>query len=132
MKKLWVFYDRTCAFCVRCRRWLEEQPKFLEMEFLPAGSVEAIRRFPALTWNRTEELVVLSDESGVYRDTDAYIMTLYALCEYREWAERLSQPAWKPLVRVAFDLLSSQRRRFSRWLTSRWIGRGDPALSTDT
>lgn len=47
----------------------------------------------------------------------AWIMCLYALEDYREWALRLAQPGLFPLARQAFALLTKQRGRISRWLS---------------
>ena len=48
MKRLTVLYDSRCGFCVKCRWWLVAQPKFVEMDFLPAGSAQAVDRFPGV------------------------------------------------------------------------------------
>ena len=68
MNKLTVLYDAACGFCVRCRWWLINQPKYVEMDFCPSGSAEALERFPELSSPGTvEELLVVDDEGGVYR-----------------------------------------------------------------
>lgn len=115
MRSLCVLYDETCGFCVRCARWLGTQRMLVPLECLPAGGDEAWRRFPGLRRER-EELVVVDDEGGVYRDTHAWLMVLWALEDYREWAQRMARPALVPLARQAFELLSSNRRRLSHWL----------------
>jgi predicted DCC family thiol-disulfide oxidoreductase YuxK len=116
-KRLFVLYDDKCGLCLELKRWAAMQPAFLELVFLPAGSQEALRLFPGLaTPGRPEELIVISDEGGVYRDVRAYIMCLYALMEYREWAMRLSSPTLMPLARQAFQLVSRNRGRLSAWL----------------
>jgi hypothetical protein len=43
-------------------------------------------------------------------------MCLYALKRYRHWAQRLSRPALLPFARQAFNVLSANRRRVSKWL----------------
>ena len=117
MNKLTVLYDAACGFCVRCRWWLVHQAKYVDMDFCPAGSAEAQERFPELGSPGTvEELVVVDDEGGVYRGTQAWLMCLWALVEYREWAGRLASPALMPLARGAFVLLSSKRRALSSFL----------------
>ena len=50
--------------------------------------------------------MVVSDEGAVYRDGSAWIMCLFALEEYRDWANRLAHPLLRPLARQAFALLS--------------------------
>jgi predicted DCC family thiol-disulfide oxidoreductase YuxK len=117
MQRLYVLYDPRCGLCRWARQWLDRHEKLVDLEFLAAGSEIATRMFPALDGSdRTEELIVVSDEGGVYRGGHAWIMCLYALEDYREWAERLASPALLPLARQGFALLSKQRGRISRWL----------------
>ena len=117
MRTLCVLYDETFGFCVRCAGWLREQRTLVGLECLAAGGEEAARRFPELRRaGAPRELVVVDDTGGVYRDTHAWLMVLWALEEYRDWALRLSRPALMPLARNVFELLSSNRRRLSDWL----------------
>jgi predicted DCC family thiol-disulfide oxidoreductase YuxK len=117
MQRLYILYDPRCGLCSWARRWLAQQPAYLDLTFVPAGSERALQLFPGLTRpGQVEELVVVSDDGAVYRDSRAWIMTLYALEEYREWALRLGHPLLLPLARQAFALLSRQRGRISRWL----------------
>ena len=118
MRGLVVLYDARCGFCVRCRRWLEAEPKFLPLEFLAAGSSASRARFPTLPApeEAPEELVVVDDEGGLYYGAEAWIICLYALRDYREWSVRLARPALRPLARVAFEWLSRNRKSLSRRL----------------
>src|SRR6516162_50238 len=114
MNKLTVLYDAQCGFCVKCRWWLARQAAFVELEFLPAGGADALRRFPELAAPGTvDELLAIDDEGGVYRGASAWLMCLWALVEYRVWAGRLASPALMPLAGGAFVLLSSKRRALS-------------------
>jgi predicted DCC family thiol-disulfide oxidoreductase YuxK len=117
MKRLTVLYDARCGLCARAHTWLERQERLLELEFVPAASAAARARFPTLEHpDPPEDLVVVDDEGGVYRNDDAWIMTLYALEQYRSWALRLAAPALRPLARAAFEWLSRNRRSLSRRL----------------
>lgn len=117
MQRLYVLFDERCGLCSWARRWLVQQPAFLDLSFIPARSPLAARLFPGIAQpGDPDELVVVSDEGGVYKDGRAWVMCLYALQEYREWALRLAQPALFPLARQAFALVSKQRGRISRWL----------------
>ena len=117
MRGLVVLYDAHCGFCVRCRKWLEHEPKYLPMTFLPAGSPPARARFPTLYQDDVrEELVVIDDEGGVYRGTDAWIICLYALQDHRDWSVRLARPGLRPFARVAFEWLSNNRKALSQTL----------------
>jgi predicted DCC family thiol-disulfide oxidoreductase YuxK len=113
MKRLTILYDAACGFCISCRHWLEEQPKLLDLDFVAAHSAEAARRFPELEAVKEEELVVVSDEGGIYRGARGFIMCLYALEEYREWSLRLARPGLLPLARRAFALVSRNRKGLS-------------------
>ena len=113
MKKLTVLYDYNCGLCQRARRWLEAEPKFIALEFVPAGSDRARFRFPTLP-AVVEELIVVSDEGGVYHGDRAWMVCLYALTEYREWALRLATPKLLTLARTAFQLVSENRIRISK------------------
>ena len=117
MRRLFILYDPRCGLCSWARRWLARQPAYIDLTFVPAGTELALRLFPGLTREgEVEELVVVSDDGAVYRDSRAWIMSLYALEDYREWAQRLAHPLLLPLARQAFALISRQRRRISRWL----------------
>lgn len=117
MQQLTILYDAHCGLCSWARRWMLRQRSYLHLVFLPAGSEAARRRYPGLgDSDAPEELVVISDDGGVYRGGDAWIMCLYALEDYREWSLRLAQPSLRPLARRAFALLSKQRGRVARWL----------------
>ncbi|MDR3619468.1 MAG: DUF393 domain-containing protein [Paludisphaera borealis] len=119
MEKLYVLYDADCGLCSWARRWIIQQPAFLPLRFIPAGSDTAARLFPGLSRpdEPKQELVVVGDDGAVYRNENAWIMCLYALEEYREWAVRLAHPLLRPLAREGFALLSRQRPRISRWLS---------------
>jgi predicted DCC family thiol-disulfide oxidoreductase YuxK len=114
MRRLTVLYDARCGFCSACRWWLEGQRQLVTLEFLAAGSPPARQRYPTLA-GETEELIVVSDEGGVYRGSEAWLMCLWALDEYRDWSFRLARPALLPLVRDVFEWVSKRRRGLS-WL----------------
>jgi len=117
MQRLYLLYDGDCALCRRLRNWLYEQPHWLELQLFPANSDAAKRLFLSLaSAGRPEELVVVTDEGHYYKGNHAWIMCLYALNEYRDWAYRLATPLLLPLARQAFEVLSHNRGRISRWL----------------
>lgn len=117
MRRLFVLYDDRCGLCTWARRWLSRQPAFLELIFIPKGSPWATRLFPDLSApDAVDDLVVVADDGGVYRDARAWIMCLYALQEYREWSLRLAQPLLFPLARQTFALISTGRHSLSAWL----------------
>jgi predicted DCC family thiol-disulfide oxidoreductase YuxK len=120
MRRLYVLFDEECSLCVSCGRWLVRQEAFIELRLIPFQSPEIARRFPGLKeWDQLdlrEKLVVVSDEGAVYQGQYAWIMCLYALCEYREWAQRLAHPALLPFARRACEMVSINRLAISRFL----------------
>jgi len=117
MERLYILYDARCGICRRAREWAQAQPAYIPLTFLPAGSEEARRRFPGLSESaEPEELIAIGDRGEVYRNDSAWIMCLFALEDYREWANRLASPALRPLARQSFAFISRQRGNISRWL----------------
>src|SRR5947209_1518869 len=117
MQALYVLYDARCGLCRRLKDWLLGQRAWLALKMMPAGSVQAQQMFPGLQQiASSDDLVVVSDEGEVYLNNHAWIMCLYALEEYREWARRLAHPLLLPFVRQAFETVSSNRDAISRWL----------------
>ena len=117
MEKLYVLYDPNCALCERLKDWLLTQRTWIELTMVPAGSEKAKKMFPTLDMVATaSDLVVISDEGQVYLNDRAWIMAMFALEEYRDWACRLAHPLLMPLARQAFAAVSNNRQALSRWL----------------
>ncbi|MBZ5609724.1 MAG: DUF393 domain-containing protein [Acidobacteriia bacterium] len=115
MRHLTVAYDPDCGLCTRIGTWLAEQPKWIPLRIVPAGSLA--RLYPALAGRGLQqELTVVSDEGGVYFGDHAWLLCLYALKRYRSLARRLSRPALLPFARQAFKIVSANRLRISTWL----------------
>jgi predicted DCC family thiol-disulfide oxidoreductase YuxK len=119
MRALYLFYDDRCELCRRLKLWLEGQPTWLPLRLLPAGGDQMRQLFPGLEEVASaEDLVAVNDEGEVYLNNNAWIMCLYALVRYRDWAFRLSHPLLLPLARQAFEALSRNRSLISRWLST--------------
>jgi len=118
MTKLFIVYDAQCPFCFRCRQWLGAQATFLPLEFVPFQSPELVARFKGIESFRTNrELLVVGDDGAVYQGSNAIIMLLYGLKDYRECAFRMTEPDLMPLAAQYFDLLTSGRKGISEWLS---------------
>lgn len=112
--RLLVLYDANCAFCQRCRNWLEHESTHVTLDFLAAGSDEARRRFgTAMPW-LGEELVVVSDRGEVWVGPAAFLTCLWATKRYREWSYRLSGKSLAPLAERFFAAVSSRRATIAR------------------
>jgi predicted DCC family thiol-disulfide oxidoreductase YuxK len=118
MDKLYVLYDPKCELCQRLKDWLLIQRSWLGLAMVPAGSERAQKMFPELNnVASSNDLVVISDDGQVYLNNSAWIMVLYALDDYREWACRLAHPMIAPFARQAFEMISKNRYAISRWLS---------------
>lgn len=108
---LTVLYDVHCGLCRWIKSWLEAQPSYLTVELIAAGSPEATARYPSLDALETQTtLTVVSDDGRVYQGEAGFVMCLYALVDYREWALRLARPFWRPLLRLGLWALERLRR----------------------
>ncbi len=95
------------------------QRSWIGIAVIAAGSDKAKRLFPELDQIAgKDDLAVISDEGAVYLNDRAWIMVLYAMVDYRDWAARLTHPLLMPLARQAFAALSKNRHTLSRWLSS--------------
>jgi predicted DCC family thiol-disulfide oxidoreductase YuxK len=120
MNRLYVLFDAQCELCVRCRNWLAKQSAFVPLSFIALQSTEALRRFPGIdALKPREQLLVISNEGSVYRGAHAWIMCLWALQNYREYAQRLANPMLLPFARIVCELLSRNRFFLSRALFRR-------------
>jgi predicted DCC family thiol-disulfide oxidoreductase YuxK len=124
---LTVLYDARCSLCAFLKQWLVRQAQLVPLRFVPAGSEEAARRFPRLDHRATlGEITVVGDAGQVYQGAAAWVVTLWALREYRALAHRLSTPAGAKLARGA--TLAAAKWRETR-APQRWGGgvyhRGD-------
>lgn len=121
VRRLTVLYDADCSLCAFLRDWLVRQPQLVPLELVPAGSQEARLRFPGLDHRATlEEITVVGDAGQVYRDTAAWIVTLWALREHRPLAHRLSTPSGARLARGA--VLAAAKWRGAQWQGGQWGG----------
>lgn len=117
MDRLCVLYDETCGFCCECVRWVGRQPQLVPVVCVPRQSSEALQAFGDLDKPGTRpELVVVDSDGGVYRDADAWLVTLWALTDFRAWSRRLVRPLLRPFSRSLFELVSKNRHTVSKLL----------------
>jgi predicted DCC family thiol-disulfide oxidoreductase YuxK len=110
MRELTVLYDPHCGLCRRAQAWLLSKPKYLELVFVPASSDEARRRYPQLDHALTlTDLTVISDQGAIYGGPKGWLMCLWALRDYREWALRLSSPELLPTAKRVISMISQNR-----------------------
>jgi predicted DCC family thiol-disulfide oxidoreductase YuxK len=118
-QRLTVLFDANCGVCRRARAWLEQQPAYVRLEFVPAGSPRARERFPALDADATlSELHVVADDGRVWSGARAWVLCLWALRETRELSLSLSGPRRMALAQRLVARLSERRYTLSEVL--RW------------
>ncbi len=111
-----VLYDARCNLCRTARAWLERQPQVVPLEFLPAASPEAQRRYPFLDPSMTlEDLTVVGDGGEVWVGAKAWVVCLWALEGRQGVAQRLSSPALMPRARALVAFVSRHRGAFGTY-----------------
>lgn len=119
MLSLTVLYDPECGLCRRAHDWLAQQAKIVELIFVPCASEEARKRYPNLNHALTkQDLTVIRDDGAVYFGPKAWLMVLWALTRYREWAYRLSTPELLPTTKRVVSAISQNRYQISRAMTT--------------
>ena len=113
LKRLWVIYDPKCGLCSRVKEWIGAQPALVPLELLAADSMETKSKFPQVP---AGELAVIGDTGEVWLGNRAWLVCLWALRDYRDWAVRLSSPVLMPVARQAFASISSNRAAISKLL----------------
>jgi predicted DCC family thiol-disulfide oxidoreductase YuxK len=112
-RTLTVLYDPSCSLCRRCRSWMERQHAFLPVTWLGCTGEEARKAYGDIPWLQ-DELVVVGDAGEVWAGPAAFLVCLWALCDWREWSFRLAGPAFAPLAERFFLFLSSRRRSIGK------------------
>lgn len=116
MSSLTILYDPTCGLCRRAHEWLMQQPKLVELKFVPCNSEQARARYPKLNpWLTQKDLTVISDQGAVYFGSKAWLMVLWALTRYRDWAYRLATPELLPTTKRVVSAISQNRYQISRF-----------------
>ncbi|WP_282700844.1 DCC1-like thiol-disulfide oxidoreductase family protein [Streptomyces sp. CC219B] len=114
VRRLTVLYDAGCPLCTFLRDWLVRQPQLVPLDLVPAGSDEAVRRFPGLDHGSTlDEITVVGDSGQVYRSHAAWIVVLWALRRCRRLAHRLTTPTGIRLAKGA--VLAAAKWRGTQW-----------------
>src|SRR5262245_2796861 len=113
MKTMTILYDANCRLCCRIKSWLQAQSKYVDLDFIAAGSEAARELCPRRDNAATlKELTVVSDDGSYYGGAKGWLMCLWALRDYRGWAIRFSSPELMPLARRFVVKISSLRFRF--------------------
>ena len=92
VRAITVLFDPECAVCRASRLWVLRRRPLIEVQFVPVGSVEAVRRFPSLDMDECRrEITVVTDQGFVYRGRAAFVLCLWALRSTRSLALELAR-----------------------------------------
>jgi predicted DCC family thiol-disulfide oxidoreductase YuxK len=109
---LTALYDDRCPLCRRLKEWLGAQATLAPIEFLPADSAAAHRRFPRLDHDRTTRvLTVVSSDGGVYEGERAWLVCAWALPAWQPLTEHFGTGLRLRLVRLAARAVDGHRHR---------------------
>ena len=110
-----VFYDNQCVFCVRCMQWMKKQKSLIPVDFYPMHDQRTQHKYIHLKKHFARDQFVVEDSNGgVYVDTDARIMCLYALARYRDLSYKIAEPNARKMADKFFDIISKNRMIISR------------------
>ncbi len=111
-----VIFDSGSDLCGDFREWCGQQPALIELRLVAADSPQAAGLLPtSRAFDGGEELTVLANERAVYTGDSAWLMCLFALRDYRDWAVRLAHPSLAPLVRQAVRMFMESPQSISEW-----------------
>ena len=117
MKKLTVFYDANCGVCTSFRRWVNGEPAYLVLEFLPYNCRRASEICPDLLKRGADrEVIVMADDGRLWQGAEAWVTCLWALRRWRGWSKRLAKAVLLPFAEKLCKLVSSNRLTLSRLL----------------
>ena len=108
-----ILYDASCGLCTRTKDWISQQAPAVGIKFVASGSAEARQRFPKIP---DSELAVIANTGEAWLGDNAWIVCLWALHEYRDFAFRLSNPLLLTMAREAFAAVSRRRSALSNLL----------------
>ncbi len=108
-----LFYDPYCGLCRDFKKWVEDHPAYFPVSFVPYNSEEALKIFPRLYEYRGDEEIIALSDHGYYQGAEAWIMTLYALKDYREIAMKFAHPAMIKKVKPFCHWVSKNRKKIS-------------------
>ncbi len=116
LSRLTVLYDGECGLCGQLKRRLQDEPVWIELEFLALQDPSVAERFPGIdAYHPTQHLVIVGNNGSVYCAENAWIMILYATRAFRELALQMSAPSLKPLAKKACEWVSGHRKGISQW-----------------
>lgn len=115
VERMEVFYDGRCGMCCSFHEWIARQPRAIRIEFVPYQSPDAERVFPGIgTLDPAREMVVRTDDGGVFRGAEAWVWCLHSCANHQATARRLASPNLLPVAVKACRVLAANRYALSK------------------
>lgn len=109
---LTILYDQRCPLCRRLKSWLGTQGTLVPIHFVPSGSPQARRRYPALNHERTMTvLTVVTTDGAVYEAERAWLACAWTLPRWQPMAEHLGSRPALLAVKVVARTVDRHRQR---------------------
>ncbi|MCR9248177.1 MAG: DUF393 domain-containing protein [bacterium] len=86
---LTVYFDGDCGFCRRVADWLRDRPRYVPIH-LVAAQRAAATGCPFDLQSLLAQVTVVASDGAVYRGTNAWLVVLWGLRDYRGWSLRLA------------------------------------------
>lgn len=100
-----VWFDGDCGFCRRVAGWLQRQQTLVPVQLVAAQSAR-VAGCPIGLESLLARLTVTASDGAVYRGTNAWIVVLWALRDYRALSLRFATPRWRPWAERLFGAIT--------------------------
>ena len=100
-----VWFDGDCGFCRRVASWLQRQQTLVPVQLVAAQSAR-VAGCPIGLESLLARLTVTASDGAVYRGTNAWIVVLWALRDYRALSLRFAMPRWRPWAERLFGAIT--------------------------
>jgi len=102
---LTVWFDGDCGLCRRVAAWLDQQRQLVPVTCVAAQQATAAG-CPIDLPSLLAQVTVTASDGAVYRGTNAWIVVLWALRDYRKWSLRFATPRWRPWAERLFATIA--------------------------
>ena len=103
--ELVVWFDGDCGFCRTVAKWLQAQEQLVPVRCVAAQGARGAG-CPIGLESLLAQVTVTASDGAVYRGTNAWIVVLWALRNYRAHALRFATPRWRPWAERLFGAIA--------------------------
>jgi len=115
-KKLCVFYDGSCSFCVNAVEAARERDRGRQVEFIPYQTPDFPTRFPGIEPQEQACSVQVRLSDGTVMRRELAVAALLEVLPGKDWMARLIRfPLVRPFAAIGYRLVAANRKWISRW-----------------